>query len=56
MLEFFRMGGYAGYVWSCYGLTLAVLAGNLWHARRELANQVQRATRRNTASGTGSAS
>ena len=50
MMEFFRMGGYAGYVWSCYGLTLAVLAGNLWVARRELASQVQRATRRNASS------
>lgn len=47
MAEFFSMGGYAAYVWSCYGLTLAVLAGNLWFARRELASQVQRATRRN---------
>jgi heme exporter protein CcmD len=41
------MGGYAAYVWSCYGLTLVVLVGNLWLARRELAAQVQRATRRN---------
>jgi heme exporter protein D len=46
MAEFFRMGGYAGYVWSCYGLTLAVLLGNLWFARRELTEQVVRATRR----------
>jgi len=52
MAEFFRMGGYAGYVWSCYGLTLAVLLGNLWFARRELANQVLRATRRAQTSGT----
>jgi len=54
MTEFLHMGGYAGYVWSCYGLTLVVLLGNLWFARRELDNQVLRATRRaqvSTASG-----
>jgi len=50
MAEFFRMGGYAGYVWSCYGLTLVVLLGNLWFARRELDSQVLRATRRTQAS------
>jgi heme exporter protein CcmD len=47
MAEFFRMGGYAGYVWSCYGLTLVVLLGNLWFARRDLASQVLRSHRRN---------
>jgi len=52
MAEFFNMGGYAGYVWSCYGLTLAVLLGNLWFARRDLASQVLRATRRSQTSGT----
>jgi len=46
MADFFHMGGYAGYVWSCYGLTLVVLLGNLWFARRELDSQVLRATRR----------
>ena len=46
MSEFFAMGGYGGYVWSCYGLTLVVLAGNLWFSRRELKAQIQRATRR----------
>jgi len=49
MAEFLRMGGYAGYVWSCYGLTVLVLLGNLWFARRELTSQVLRATRRNQA-------
>lgn len=49
MSEFFNMGGYAAYVWSCYGLTLVVLAGNLWVARRDLAAQVLRAARRNKA-------
>jgi heme exporter protein D len=48
MNEFFAMGGYASYVWSCYGLTLAVLIGNLWFARRALRAQELRATRRAT--------
>jgi heme exporter protein CcmD len=28
------MGGYARYVWPCFGLALAVLAWNVWSARR----------------------
>lgn len=51
MSEFFAMGGYAGYVWSCYGLTLVILAGNLWFSRRDLKAQIQRATRRNQTAG-----
>lgn len=27
--EFFAMGGYAFYVWTAYGITLAVLVANL---------------------------
>jgi len=27
--EFFAMGGYGFYVWTAYGITLAVLAANL---------------------------
>lgn len=34
MTEFLSMGGHAGYVWSAYGITLAVLALNVWLARR----------------------
>ena len=34
MSEFFAMGGYAKYVWSSFGLTLAVLLANLWSAQR----------------------
>ena len=34
---FWAMGGYGGYVWSSYGITLAVLAANalavLWRGR-----------------------
>jgi heme exporter protein D len=29
MSEFLHMGGYAGYVWSAYGIALVVLAWNL---------------------------
>ena len=42
--EFFRMGGYAAYVWPAYGVAAAVLAGmlaesvlRLRRARRRLA-------------------
>jgi heme exporter protein CcmD len=31
---FWAMGGYARYVWPCYGFSLVVLAWNLWSARR----------------------
>lgn len=36
MHEFFTMGGYGGYVWSAFGLTAVVLAGNWWFARAAL--------------------
>ncbi len=49
MSHFFAMGGYAGYVWSCYALTVIVLGGNLWFARRDLQQQKQRVTQRVTA-------
>ncbi len=32
--HFWAMGGYARYVWPCFGLALAVLAWNVWSARR----------------------
>jgi heme exporter protein D len=51
MSEFFLMGGHGAYVWSAYGLTLAVLIINAWLARakhraalrraRELATQAE---------------
>jgi len=28
------MGGYGVYVWSCFGLTLAIVIANEWRARR----------------------
>lgn len=37
MTSFFhwlQMGGYAGYVWSAYGIGLAILAFNVWQAKR----------------------
>ena len=37
--RFFDMGGYAGYVWSAYGLVLAVFAANVagpWLRQRRL--------------------
>jgi heme exporter protein D len=36
MAEFFAMGGYAVYVWSTFGLTVAVLLINIMGARRRL--------------------
>lgn len=36
------MGGYAAYVWSSFGLTFAVLVGNLWLARRRHAKIIER--------------
>jgi len=40
------MGDYGVYVWSCYGLVLAVLVLNVWLGRRALAEQVLSAKRR----------
>ena len=39
------MGGYARYVWPCFGFAALVLAWNLWAARRTLATARQRASR-----------
>lgn len=40
------MGDYGVYVWSCYGLVLAVLVLNVWLGRRALAEQLLHARRR----------
>ena len=40
------MGDYGVYVWSCYGLVLAVLVLNVWLGKRSLAEQVLHAKRR----------
>ena len=42
---FWSMGGYARYVWPCFGGTAAVLAWNLWAARAYLAAARVRAAR-----------
>jgi heme exporter protein CcmD len=34
MSDFWAMGGYARYVWPCFGITAVVLVWNLWAARR----------------------
>jgi len=34
--SFWSMGGYARYVWPCYGFAFIVLGWNLWSARRLL--------------------
>jgi heme exporter protein D len=44
--EFLRMGGYASYVWTAYGLTALVLVWNWWSARRSEAEQQLSAQRR----------
>jgi heme exporter protein D len=54
MNEFLHMGGYAAYVWSCFGLAAAVLAWNIVSARRLHAAARERAIRR-TGAGQGSA-
>ena len=53
MSELVHMGGYAVYVWPCFGLSAAVLAWNVLSARRLHAGARQRAIRR-SATGPGS--
>jgi heme exporter protein CcmD len=43
--EFFLMDGYAAYVWSAYGITLAVLIWNVWSAGRLRKQNLERARR-----------
>jgi len=45
--SFFHMGGYAGFVWTSYGLTALVLVWNWWAARRSEAEAQTAAKRRN---------
>ncbi len=35
MSDFLSQGGYGGYVWGAYGLTLAVLLAEVWSLRRQ---------------------
>ena len=43
MSEFFLMDGHGAYVWSAYGITLAVLILNVWLARVKHRSALQRA-------------
>jgi heme exporter protein CcmD len=45
MREFWDMGGYAAFVWPSYAVTLAVIALNVYWARRRL-SQARAAARR----------
>jgi heme exporter protein D len=48
-MEFLHMGGYAAYVWSAYGITLAVLLFNIWSARRRNTATLERVKQAATA-------
>ena len=43
MNDLFAMGGHGAYVWSAYGITLAVLILNVWLARAKHRSALQRA-------------
>ena len=43
MIEFLRMGGDGAYVWSAYGITLAVLIVNVWLVRAKHSTALRRA-------------
>jgi heme exporter protein CcmD len=47
--EFLHMGGYAGFVWTAYGLTAVVLVLNWLGARRCEAREQASARRRSSA-------
>ncbi len=53
MSEFLRMGGYAPYVWSAYGVTLIVLIYNAWAAYRHHAKLLARLHQEEAVSETG---
>jgi heme exporter protein CcmD len=44
--EFFVMGSYGGYIWSCYAVTVAMLIFSAWSARRRLRAEIVAAKRR----------
>ncbi|MGA1463220.1 MAG: heme exporter protein CcmD [Steroidobacteraceae bacterium] len=46
LAEFLAMGGYAAYVWPAYAFVLAVLALNVWAARRSHERALEEARRR----------
>lgn len=43
LIEFLRMGGYAEYVWSSYGIALIVVIGNIvwpWLRHRQVRRRI----------------
>jgi heme exporter protein CcmD len=46
LADFLHMGGYGGYVWSCYGLTAVALIAIEWGGKRRLARALKSAERR----------
>jgi heme exporter protein D len=46
MQDFLAMGGYAAYVWPCFGLTAVVIVANLVAARYRFTRTRQRLARR----------
>ena len=49
MSEFLAMGGHGPYVWTAYGITLAILIWNLWSAWALLRRNLRRAARETSA-------
>ena len=49
LTEFLAMGGYAAYVWPCFGLVIAVLFWNIVAARRLHTEARRQALRRSEA-------
>lgn len=49
MSEFFAMGGDGPYVWTAYGITLAILIWNVWSAGALLRRNLRRAERETVA-------
>ena len=43
MIDFLRMGGDGAYVWTAYGITLAVLIVNVWLVRARHRTALHRA-------------
>ena len=56
MSDFWSMGGYARYVWPCFGFAGIVLVWNLWAARRSLSAARLRAGRALAMAASGEAS
>ena len=49
MKEFLAMGGHGPYVWTAYGITLAILIWNVWSAGALLRRNLSRAARETAA-------